>query len=130
MKKVLYSLLFLFMLISPFGCKTKVTKVSPGKINLEELRFLQEKNGNQNVKIIDVRTEVEFFSDHIPGAENIDIEKGEEYFENEIKERYPNKSTIIVVYCRSGNRSSRAWKLLDKLNYINIFDFGALSNYK
>ena len=130
MKKVLYSLLFLFLLISPFACDKKVTRVSPGKINLEELRFLQEKNGNQNVKIIDVRTQDEFFSDHILGAENIDIEKGEEFFENEIKERYPNKSTIIVVYCRSGNRSSKAWKLLEKLNYINIFDFGAFKNYK
>ncbi|MCR3600461.1 rhodanese-like domain-containing protein, partial [Salmonella enterica subsp. enterica serovar Mbandaka] len=36
----------------------------------------------------------------------------------------------VIVYCKSGNRSKKALKLLNDLGYENVYDLGAISNWK
>lgn len=78
-----------------------------------------------NYIILDVRTIEEFDEGHIPGAvcipnENIGSEKIEEL---------PNKNQLILVYCRSGNRSKQASEKLINLGYTNIVEFGGIIDY-
>ena len=42
----------------------------------------------------------------------------------------PNKNQLILVYCRSGNRSKQAAGKLSKLGYSNIVEFGGIIDWK
>ena len=41
----------------------------------------------------------------------------------------PDKSQLILVYCRSGRRSKEASEKLVKLGYTNIVEFGGILNW-
>ena len=76
--------------------------------------------------ILDVRRPDEFAEGHIPGAINI---PNEEIGTTDIAE-LPNKSQLILVYCRSGRRSKEASEKLVKLGYTNIVEFGGINDWK
>ena len=76
--------------------------------------------------ILDVRRPDEFAEGHIPGAINV---PNEAIGTAEIAE-LPDKSQLILVYCRSGRRSKEASEKLTKLGYTNIVEFGGILDYK
>ena len=76
--------------------------------------------------ILDVRRPDEFAEGHIPGAINV---PNEEIGTTEIAE-LPDKSQLILVYCRSGRRSKEAAGKLVKLGYTNIVEFGGIQDYE
>jgi rhodanese-related sulfurtransferase len=80
----------------------------------------------KNYIILDARRPDEFAEGHIPGAINI---PNEEIGTTDIAE-LPNKSQLILVYCRSGRRSKEASEKLVKLGYTNIVEFGGILDYK
>lgn len=74
---------------------------------------------NKNVLYVDVRTPEEFAAGSVRGAVNIPVD--------EIVRRlaeFQNKEKI-VVFCRSGNRSSQAKSILDKAGIQNVVDGGS-----
>ena len=75
--------------------------------------------------ILDVRTPEEFAEKHIPGAINI---PNETIGTDEIPE-LPDKDQLILVYCRSGNRSKQASEKLVALGYTNIVEFGGINDW-
>ena len=76
--------------------------------------------------ILDVRRPDEFAEGHIPGAINV---PNEEIGTTEIAE-LPDKSQMILVYCRSGRRSKEASEKLAKLGYTNVVEFGGILDWK
>ena len=76
--------------------------------------------------ILDVRRPDEFAEGHIPGAINV---PNEEIGTVEIAE-LPDKSQLILVYCRSGRRSKEASEKLVKLGYTHIVEFGGIQDYE
>ena len=66
--------------------------------------------------LLDVRTQAEYEQGHIPGAICI---PNETISTTEIPE-LPDKDQLILVYCRSGNRSKQASEKLVKLGYSNV----------
>ena len=80
----------------------------------------------KNYIILDARRPDEFAEGHIPGAINV---PNEEIGTEEIPE-LPDKSQLILVYCRSGRRSKEASEKLVKLGYTNIVEFGGILDYK
>ena len=80
----------------------------------------------KNYIILDARRPDEYAEGHIPGAINI---PNEEIGTAEISE-LPDKSQLILVYCRSGRRSKEASEKLVKLGYTNIVEFGGILDYK
>ena len=44
-------------------------------------------------------------------------------------EKLPNKDQLILVYCRSGNRSKTASEALEKLGYTYIREFGGIKDW-
>lgn len=78
---------------------------------------------NSGSPLIDVRTPEEFIAGHIKGAINLplsDIQSGS----------FPAtpKDKIVYVYCRSGNRSSQASKILNDAGYTHVSDLGAMTS--
>ena len=76
--------------------------------------------------ILDARRPDEFAEGHIPGAINV---PNEEIGSAEIAE-LPDKSQLILVYCRSGRRSKEASQKLAELGYTNIVEFGGILDWK
>lgn len=88
----------------------------------EALRELIEQQTEEYL-LLDVRTPAEFSQGHIPTAVNLPL--------SDIPENPPalESDALIIVYCRSGNRSASAQKLLEGLGYTRVLDFGGLSRW-
>ena len=80
----------------------------------------------KNYIILDVRRADEFAEGHIPGAINV----ANEVIGTEEIPELPDKSQLILVYCRSGRRSKEASEKLVKLGYTNIVEFGGILEWK
>ena len=76
--------------------------------------------------ILDVRRPDEFAAGHIPNAINV---PNESIGTSDIPE-LPDKTQLIMVYCRSGRRSKEAAEKLVKLGYTNIVEFGGILDWK
>ncbi|WP_127846254.1 rhodanese-like domain-containing protein [Psychroflexus aestuariivivens] len=71
-----------------------------------------------NVQLVDVRTKNEFLLGKINGSINIDVLRSD--FETKIDKF--NKSEPIYIYCRSGNRSQKAARIMVSIGFQNIID--------
>lgn len=74
--------------------------------------------------ILDVRTPEEYAKGHLENAVNIPHTE----MESKIGEMVPAKDTVIILYCRTGNRTAKSAKVLNKLGYLNIRDMGSMQN--
>ena len=81
---------------------------------------------NENYIILDVRTQAEYNQGHIPNAICI---PNETIYENVVN-KLSDKNQMILVYCRSGNRSTQAAEKLKKLGYNNLIQFGGIIDWK
>lgn len=94
------------------------------RISMDEAKTLMEKE--EGYILLDVRTKGEYVSGYIPGAINIPLSDIDE----KIISFLPDKSQMILVYCRSGNRSREASDKLSKLGYTNILEIGGINAWK
>jgi rhodanese-related sulfurtransferase len=109
MKKV-FALIASVLLLA--GCSS-----STGAIDLSVSEF-STKVAEAGVITLDVRTPIEFAEGHIEGARLIDFQSGN--FENEIAAL--DKNATYAVYCRSGNRSGQAVKVMQDAGFTNVFN--------
>ncbi len=86
-------------------------------------QLMEEKEG---YIILDVRTQNEYNGGHIPGAVCIPNETIDE----NIVTKLPDKSQMILVYCRSGRRSKLAAQKLARLGYTNVLEFGGINSWQ
>lgn len=116
---------FLLVLVLLAGCAASAEqeKNSYRQISMEEAVTMMEEESDYI--ILDVRTEEEYCEKHIPDAINI---PNETIGSGEIEE-LPDKDQLILVYCRSGNRSKQAAEKLTELGYTNIVEFGGINDW-
>ena len=93
------------------GCGSSSAK----KVSPKEFSDVTKQAG---IVVLDVRTPAEFAEGHLENAVNIDFESGN--FEEEVSKL--DKSKTFAVYCRSGNRSGQAVKVMSKTGFTNIYD--------
>ena len=93
-------------------------------ISMNDIVQIMEEN--ENYIILDVRTQAEYNQGHIPNAICIPNETIDENVVNKL----PDKNQMILVYCRSGNRSRQAAEKLKKLGYTNLIEFGGIIDWK
>ena len=99
MKKILPIFLAALLLV---GCAAPAEEITYRQINMDEAITMMEEESSYI--ILDVRTPEEFADKHIPGAINIPNET----IGTEEIPALPDKDQLILVYCRSGNRSKQA----------------------
>ena len=114
---------FLMALLLLTGCGAQSEESTYRQINAEEAAAMMEEESSYI--ILDVRTAQEYSEKHIPGAINI---PNETIGTEDIPE-LPDKEQLILVYCRSGNRSKQASEKLVKLGYTNIVEFGGINDW-
>lgn len=95
------------------GCSTG-SSATP-KLGIEEFAA---KAAEPNVVVLDVRTPGEFAQGHLENAINVDFQSGN--FEQEVANL--DKNATYAVYCRSGNRSGQAVKVMEGLGFTDMYD--------
>ncbi len=106
------------------GCAAPAEQeVSYHQVTMDEATAMMEEE--KNYIILDVRTAAEFNEKHIPGAINIPNET----IGTDAIPELPDKDQLILVYCRSGNRSKQASEKLVKLGYTNVVEFGGIIDW-
>ena len=75
---------------------------------------------SMSVTVVDVRTQDEWNRGHLEGALHIEWQDILQ-LSSDI-----NKDQKIYLYCRSGNRSGKATKILEDAGYINVINAGSI----
>ncbi len=121
MKKLLPIFISTLFLV---GCAVPAEQeISYRQITMDEaVAMMKEEEG---YIILDVRTAEKFDEKHIPGAINIPNET----IGTDAIPELPDKDQLILVYCRSGNRSKQASEKLVKLGYTNVVEFGGIIDW-
>ena len=115
--------IILAMLLVLTGCGGKEVKNTYQQITQEEAKKMMD---TQDVIILDVRERDEFDAGHIPGAVLLPVGtiSGET-----AASVIPKPDSLVLVYCRSGNRSKTASSSLAELGYTNIYEFGGINTW-
>ncbi len=99
---------------SSSASQPRFVTISPDKAHT----LIQQHKDDPNFVILDVRTPQEFQSGHIQGAINIDFYAPD--FPQQLDKL--DKSKVYVLYCRSGNRSSKTVPLMKKLGFQTVYE--------
>lgn len=115
MKKILsiLSLVFVFSFWSCNGQSKQGTAVQD--VDVKTFESLIKKG---DVQLIDVRTTHEYQHGHIEGCELHNIRNSD--FEANMDKLDKNKA--VLVYCKSGGRSSRAANILIEKGFIKVYN--------
>lgn len=103
------------------------TVAAPADVTPQETKKLLATSKSTVCIYLDVRTVAEFEAGHVPGSWNIPVmtksetgsmEKNPEFL-SQVQAVIPKNSRVIVG-CRSGSRSKRAWKMMRSAGYQQI----------
>lgn len=75
--------------------------------------------------VVDVRTPGEYASGHIKDAVLLPLDR----LSIDVKKTLPDKDALIFVYCLSGSRSGLAAKMLTKMGYSDVHNFGGVGSW-
>ena len=110
----LRAFLFVLLLLPVMTCHAETSPVG----TFTPAEFAQRLKEPNPPVIIDVRTRDEYSAGHIDTALNLPHDE----LERRLGEIPGNKSSEIVVYCRSGKRARIAENILAEKGYTNIRD--------
>lgn len=115
------------VLIFTTGCTQKAdeggTEPTYTQITQDEAKEMMTKDDGHI--IVDVRRQDEYDAGHIPGAILIPNES----IGTEQPKELPDLTQIILIYCRSGNRSKQASQKLADMGYTNVYEFGGINDW-
>ena len=72
---------------------------------------------NEGAIFVDVRSMQEYEEGHVVGAINIPSYE----IKNKIRNIIRNKNEIIILYCSTGERSRKAYKILKNMGFFNVY---------
>ena len=113
----------LFVLTGCAFAKKAGNKAEYTRISQEEAKEMMGRDDGHI--IVDVRRQDEYDAGHIPGAILIPNES----IGSEAPVALPDYDQIILIYCRSGNRSKQASEKLAAMGYTNIYEFGGINTW-
>ena len=123
MKKIKRLLPIILSTLLFTACAAPGNSLGYKQMTMSEAIKMMEKE--KDYIILDVRRADEFAEGHIPGAINV----ANEVIGTEEIPELPEKAQLILVYCRSGNRSKQASEKLVKLGYTNVVEFGGFIDW-
>ena len=125
--RYLSCLLTVLLLVGLTGCgreKERDDTASYQQITAEEAKSMMDEQ--PDAVILDVREQDEYDAGHIPGAVLLTVGTINEETAASV---IPEKDTVVLVYCRSGNRSKTASQALADLGYTQIYEFGGIKDW-
>lgn len=111
--KIFFGMFVIFMVLTSVNCAQQPSGFR--SINAGEFKELLT---NDSGVVLDVRTPGEYKNGHVAKAVLIDIMQAD--FEDKIKAL--DKDKTYYVYCRSGNRSTKASTLMTGLGFTKVYN--------
>ena len=121
MKHILTLILAMLLLLT--GCGGKTVEKTYQQITQEKAKEMMDAQG---VIVLDVREQDEFDAGRIPGAVLLPVGTITKATAASV---IPETDSVVLVYCRSGNRSKTASKALADLGYTNVYEFGGINTW-
>ena len=115
--------LILAMLLVLTGCGGRTVENTYQQITQETAKEMMD---TQEVIVLDVREQDEFDAGHIPEAVLLPVGT---ITEDTAAAVIDDLDTVVLVYCRSGNRSKTASQALADLGYTNVYEFGGINTW-
>ena len=115
--------LILAMLLVLTGCGGTTVENTYQQITQEKAKEMMD---TQEVIVLDVREQDEFDAGHIPGAVLLPVGT---ITKDTAAAVIDDLDTVVLVYCRSGNRSKTASQALADLGYTNVYEFGGINTW-
>ncbi len=78
----------------------------------------------QGALVVDVRTPQEYAEGHLDNAVNFPLSDLDKHFKD------IDKDKVIVLYCRSGNRSGKAYQYLQSQGFTQLHNAGGFAELK
>ncbi len=111
------SAITILLLATACGGNARRPAAEPRQLSAGEAGELwRARTGSDGFVLLDIRTPPEFQAERIPGAVNIDFHAST--FRDEVS-RLDREKTILL-YCRSGNRSSQSLPLFRALGFKDV----------
>ena len=104
----------IFMLASAVTLSAKKKNISTN----EAYELIEQRDGDRDLVILDVRSPEEFSEGHIKNAVNMDFYAAA--FPDELESL--DKEITYLIYCRSGNRSGMSFKMMKKLGFQDVYN--------
>ena len=117
--------LIVVMLLALTGCSGTTTAAANTYQQITQSKA-KEMMDIQHVIVLDVREQYEFDAGHIPGAVLLPVGAITKETAAAI---IPKLDSVVLIYCRSGNRSKTASQALVDLGYTNIYEFGGINTW-
>ena len=121
--KRIFSLIFAMLLVLTACGGTATMENAYQQITQQEAKVMMD---TQDVIILDVREQSEYDAGHIPGAILLPVGT---ITKESAAAVILELDSVVLVYCRSGNRSKTASKVLVELGYTNIYEFGGINTW-
>ena len=121
MKRIFSLILAMLLLLT--GCGGTTVKNTYQQIPQEEAKNMMD---TQEVIVLDVREQDEFDTGHIPGAVLLPVGTITKATAASVIQDF---DSVVLVYCRSGNRSKTASKALVELGYTGVYEFGGINTW-
>jgi rhodanese-related sulfurtransferase len=95
----------------------KLVKDAKSRVREADFREVKRRiDARETMVLVDVREDSEWARGHLPGA----IHLGKGVIERDIERAFPDKETVLVLYCGGGYRSALAGDNLQKMGYTNV----------
>ena len=120
--KRIFPLIFAMLLVLT-GCGGTAEENTYQQITQEEAKNMMD---TQEAIVLDVREQDEFDAGHIPGAVLLPVGT---ITKDSAAAVIPELDSVVLVYCRSGNRSKKASQALVDLGYTGIYEFGGINTW-
>ena len=117
-------LLVLIMALSGCGAAPQESSAGYQQITAEEAKEMIDTLDDEI--ILDVREQEEYDTKHIPDAILLPVGMIDEDTAEGV---IPEKDSVVLVYCRSGNRSKTASNKLVQLGYTQVYEFGGINDW-
>ena len=119
-------MILLVLILALSGCGTVPQDSSAGyqQITAEEAKEMIDTLEDEI--ILDVREQEEYDEKHIPDAVLLPVGMIDEDTAEGV---IPEKDSVVLVYCRSGNRSKTASNKLVQLGYTQVYEFGGINDW-
>ena len=126
MKKRMIWLFTALLTLGLAGCGGETQEKETGyqQITAQEAKAMMDVGAGAIV--LDVREQEEYDQGHIPGAVLLPVG---EITQESAAAAVPEKDTVVLVYCRSGNRSKAAANELVQLGYTQVYEFGGIQDW-
>ena len=121
MKRILTLILAMLLILT--GCGGTTMENTYQQITQEEAKEMMD---TQEVIVLDVREQDEFDAGHITGAVLLPVGT---ITKDTAAAVIPELDSVVLVYCRSGNRSKTASKALADLGYTDVYEFGGINTW-